>query len=662
MKHYIRLFVSALFAAMSMHSLAVDYYVAPGGSDNNPGTFSAPFATVMAAHAAASSGDSVYLRGGTYQLDNSHISTLTPVRAIVNQITKNGIRYQAYAGERPVFDFSKVRPPEHRVVAFLVSGDDNAFVGFDITGVQITIADKHTQSTAIRVDNGDRNRFEHLAIHDNMAIGWYLASGSDNLVLNVDAYNNKGLNAHSHGNIDGFGAHPKPSGSGNILRGCRAWFNSDDGFDFIRAAKAVTVENSWAFYNGYDSDFTELGDGNGFKAGGYGRSGEQYPTPVPRHVIRHCLAVRNRVSGFYANHHIGGQDWINNTAIANPYNYNMLSTLADNKTDAPGYGHFMRNNLGYDGAEEVVHLGDKSDNDLGANYFNLPVSVSTDDFVSLDERLLTRPRKPNGELPDIDFARLAPGSDLIDAGVDTGLPFNGSAPDLGAFESTMPDVVPEQGKLLYSADMASPQSVSGWIMEGPGKVVFDQGWMEMFSPDEAMHHVYWCPQTFPASFIARWQAQNLKLDAGLVIVFLAAAGEKGEDIFDPGLPARDGTFSQYTEGKIRSYHISYYANAAHNPDRGHANLRKNNTFSLLQQGSVGIPTRSTEPHQITLVKEGARIRLFVDERKVIDYIDDRPVVEGVDTGPAFGAGKIGFRQMQWTRFRYRDFRVYTIAD
>jgi hypothetical protein len=38
-------------------------------------------------------------------------------------------------------------------------------------------------------------------------------------------------------------------------------------------------------------------------------------------------------------------------------------------------------------------------------------------------------------LPVIDFLKLAPGSHLIDAGVNVGLPFNGVAPDVGWFES-----------------------------------------------------------------------------------------------------------------------------------------------------------------------------------------------------------------------------------
>ena len=43
------------------------------------------------------------------------------------------------------------------------------------------------------------------------------------------------------------------------------------------------------------------------------------------------------------------------------------------------------------------------------------------------------PRQPDGSLP-AGFARLVSGSDLIDKGLDVGLPFNGSAPDLGAYE------------------------------------------------------------------------------------------------------------------------------------------------------------------------------------------------------------------------------------
>jgi hypothetical protein len=53
--------------------------------------------------------------------------------------------------------------------------------------------------------------------------------------------------------------------------------------------------------------------------------------------------------------------------------------------------------------------------------------------VDIDE--LLQPRKPDGSLPDVDYFKLINSSDLIDTGVDVGLPYNGSAPDIGAFES-----------------------------------------------------------------------------------------------------------------------------------------------------------------------------------------------------------------------------------
>jgi hypothetical protein len=335
-----------------------------------------------------------------------------------------------------VFDFTNVRPDGYRVTAFLVTASDCVFRGFDVVGVQVTIPVSHTQSECFRVLGGNRNRFEQLALHDGMGIGWYLTSGAGNLVLNCDAYNNRGLDSGSIGNIDGFGVHPNSTGGpGNILRGCRAWFNSDDGFDLINAKAPVVIENCWAFYNGYFTNFASSGgDANGFKAGGYGVSGGSFPLPVPRHVVRFCLAVKNRANGFYANHHTGGLDWISNTAFRNGANFNLLCNLdATSRTnDVPGFDQFMRNNLGYKGSTEVSNLGPT--NDVAFNYFNRPVTVSSNDFMSLDESLLTLPRGTNGELPYIAFAQLVSGSDLVDAGASAGFAYVGPAPDLGVFE------------------------------------------------------------------------------------------------------------------------------------------------------------------------------------------------------------------------------------
>ena len=212
-------------------------------------------------------------------------------------------------------------------------------------------------------------------------------------------------------------------------------------------------------------------------------------------------------------------------------------------------------------------------------------------------------------------------------------------------------------KLLFESTMQTPESVKGWKMEGPGAVDFRNGWMHMFSPEEKMHHVYWCPETFPSTFIAEWEVQNIETDSGLGIVFFSAKGENGEDIFDQTLPKRNGDFKQYIRGKIVSYHISYYANAANKPDRGHANLRKNNRFILVQKGEEGIPAQSKKIHKVRLIKDGPHILMFIDDRKIIDWTDD-----GKTYGPVHTDGKIGFRQMKWTHFRYRNLKVWSLRS
>ena len=210
-----------------------------------------------------------------------------------------------------------------------------------------------------------------------------------------------------------------------------------------------------------------------------------------------------------------------------------------------------------------------------------------------------------------------------------------------------------KGKLLYSNALSNKEMVKDWIFEGPAKIEFKDNWMHMYSPSEEGHHVFWCPEDFPENFIAEWEAQNQEIDAGLCIVFFCAKGLKGESIFDASLPKRTlGTFTDYTKGAMNDYHISYYANGRDNPNRETANLRKNKGFNLVQTGEIGIPVQSTAIHKMKLIKQEGKILMFIDERKIIDWTDD-----GIKYGKILEDGKIGFRQMQWTHFAYRNFKV-----
>ena len=374
MSSRLHIITATLAIAMVPSLLAKDYFIAPDGDDGNDGDISAPFATIGRSQRSVEAGDTVFIRGGTYRMTEGQISQRIRNRALVNVLTKSGkpgrmINYFAYQDERPVFDLSDVKPRGLRVTAFQVNGSFNHFRNISVIGVQVTITG-HTQS--ICFDNeGSGNVYESLQMHDGQAIGFWLGRGSNNLVLNCDAYRNHDFTSEGGrgGNVDGFGFHVRPGSVNNVFRGCRAWFNSDDGFDLISTGEAVLIENCWAFYNGFDP------------------------------------------------------------------NFNMLGRNAGHTEDVPGYGHTMKNNLGYKGRTEVSNLNE-SLCDVSHNSFSLDMEFRDRDFEGVDQADLVKARKPNGDLPDIRFLQLKRGNPAIDKGVDVGLPFNGSAPDLGAFERT----------------------------------------------------------------------------------------------------------------------------------------------------------------------------------------------------------------------------------
>ena len=69
------LLVRTLAAAsllLTSSAFATAYYVSPTGSDNNNGAPSKPLATIMKAESLASSGDTIYLNTGTYNVANSY--------------------------------------------------------------------------------------------------------------------------------------------------------------------------------------------------------------------------------------------------------------------------------------------------------------------------------------------------------------------------------------------------------------------------------------------------------------------------------------------------------------------------------------------------------------------------------------------------------------
>ena len=110
----------------------------------------------------------------------------------------------------------------------------------------------------------------------------------------------------------------------------------------------------------------------------------------------------------------------------------------------------FRNNIDLKGTSADQTVGPGSDYPHSNNTWDSPIDASDADLVSIDFWEMIGDRKPDGSLPDIDFAHLAHGSDLIDAGVviagyhcasagahpgEDCIEWYGDNPDMGTFES-----------------------------------------------------------------------------------------------------------------------------------------------------------------------------------------------------------------------------------
>ncbi|MBC8218434.1 MAG: ankyrin repeat domain-containing protein [Planctomycetes bacterium] len=371
------------------------YYVATGGNDAGPGTMERPLATLERAIAMVKPGETVYVRGGKYQCDKT-------IMLLESGEQGKPIRVWAYRDEEPIFNVKQGR-------------------GFTVRGAYwhlkgLIISDTRTAGLQLEGDGSHHNVIEQLQTHSNGDTGVNLTRGAaHNLVLNCDSYRNFDLPTNGE-NADGFGA-KFGVGQGNTLIGCRAWNNADDGFDCWYAGSSVGMENCYAYRNGQNiwehPGFT--GNANGFKLG----------QMEGAHIVIRCAAWEHPVRGFDLNGNSTGVTLYNCSALRNRIDYAFTFTKGNIDKNT------LRNNLSLGGGIRINPAVNEQHNNWSTP---LDIHVTEQDFLSLDDSVITGPRNPDGSIPKNDFLRLAPGSDAIDAGTDVGLPFVGKAPDLGAFE------------------------------------------------------------------------------------------------------------------------------------------------------------------------------------------------------------------------------------
>jgi hypothetical protein len=414
------------------------YYISTTGNDNTGnGTINTPWFNLNKAWTVIAAGDTVYVRGGTYNY------TAQQLLRNKNGTAGNLIKVWAYADEIPIFTRSGSFASYYNRRALLYfSGNYIHFKNIKITGMT-----QLNNGVWMGTSFQDFNNciIERLDTYGCGLGGYWTGNNSNNLILNCDFHDNYdpitgGESGSPYENADGLN-YENTTGSGNIIRGCRFWNNADDGLDLYgHDCDNTLVENCWCWGQGFQEDRETLGgDGSGFKLGGL------MANPIPSKLaitIRNCIAFGNAAWGYNENASQHIMNVYNNISYAN----NVLE-------DWGGGFHFNKNGVAYS-IKNNIAFNEIYAEDLGVltnvdhNTWDLNVTVNTADFVSTVTSQLIAARKADGSLPDITAFHLVEGSDLRGAGVAiNGLTLDGEGklyedpPCLGPYEF-LTEVVP----------------------------------------------------------------------------------------------------------------------------------------------------------------------------------------------------------------------------
>ncbi|MBR1547145.1 MAG: right-handed parallel beta-helix repeat-containing protein, partial [Prevotella sp.] len=446
-------------------------WCAPDGDDATAdGSEGKPFFDVQKAIDLAEPGDRIWMKAGTYVYSKR-----------INIDDHNGtadkpIELFGYQG-RAVLDFSGM--PYH-------AHSNNPYQGIRLTSsywhfyhIDITNAsdngllierNKPTGGSASdivsRTQDGHDNLIEECDFYRNGDTGLQMKNlASNNRVINCDSY----LNCdEDEGDADGFA--PKISvGDNNYFYGCRAYLNSDDGWDVFFKKDGgfgdnmtIIMENCISYKNGFldEKTIAPSGNGNGFKCGSNQGAMNVY--------MNRCLAIHNKAKGFDQNHNAGDIIMNNCTGMTSKalcgdktYSYRIYEAIAS--------GHEVRltnciainDNDATDKRDKNTGLPKPGENGKYGEYGRFEVDETLDgltvvscEFQKADpsqfidvtnDAELIAPRQEDGSLPETTFAHLREGSSLIDRGTPVaattyrgievaGIDFVGGAPDLGAYE------------------------------------------------------------------------------------------------------------------------------------------------------------------------------------------------------------------------------------
>ena len=217
-------------------------------------------------------------------------------------------------------------------------------------------------------------------------------------------------------------------------------------------------------------------------------------------------------------------------------------------------------------------------------------------------------------------------------------------------------------KLLYENPLSCAEDIKDFILEGKAEITFPDGRMRLenkLDPSLAQkaNYVLWCDKEFPSDICIEWEFKPIK-EPGLCIMFFAAKGINGEDLFDKSLAERTGEYVLYHHGDINAFHVSYFRRKEPDERAFHTcNLRKSYGFHLVAQGGDPIPEADeiNEFYKIKVWKKDNVVKFFINDLEVFKFEDD-----GTTYGQLLEGGKIGFRQLAPLVAEYANLKVYAL--
>ncbi|MCC6258163.1 MAG: right-handed parallel beta-helix repeat-containing protein [Chitinophagaceae bacterium] len=278
------------------------YFVSPKGNDLNPGTKGQPFQSWQKLSGLLLPGDTAFIRGGTYY-GNAGSQSIFYHLLNISGNSKNAVSIFNYPGEAPVLNLSSINISYPNPTALLIENCNYLHLkGIRITGLK-QIRNGTGISRGMELRNASHNLIEQVEIDHLEGYGFIIGENSnENLFLNCDAHHLSDPNTQggNWSNANGFQCTGGTKARGNIFRGCRAWWISDDGFDLYGVDGDFLFDRCWSFWNGFKpGTFIPVGDGDGFKLGPQSNS-HPFKDSVTR-ILTHCIAAGNRGSGFDQN-------------------------------------------------------------------------------------------------------------------------------------------------------------------------------------------------------------------------------------------------------------------------------------------------------------------------------------------------------------------------